>query len=547
MRLTPPPLQTASRKSWLRRVGLAGLTVALLLATAGAALVANQNVGNQSLSDDAFTRVHVFNATLERGSINHTSIHDSSLKEFAVQDATLRRSHVAESSLTRVLVEDSRLQNVGLRDATLQDVTLCNGVCQLVSGSASGDDQSLKVHARLVHDAPTTLAPGESYDLKVVASKATTLMVRNDPAGVTEFGFDNAAADSAIASLELLAKGDTTTFAMGESIALPRGQFTVRVNVAETGIIDGSTLGLVLELDGHGLRPATSTLQVVATELAFAPMEQQAFAPYLSDNVARLVMTVGTDANGNVDRDLDIAYTLNVTDVQTPSDVRLVGNRQHHAFLHGDSELFSTEPFKYSNPTSLEAHHPATLELILRDNVGLPGITYGVANFHATHLVTQSPYPATVELTAATTTSAGMQLSAGPYLVELGPLPADDRSASTPFGPLGDPMFPGTGMLRVHFVDADGAPVEPQDGWSLMVQETPDSHQVEMRVALAGKGSTFDQPLAASPAVGLPFGDFVPHEYLVCLHAGGEPICANNGDLIAIRTGSVTEVWITVA
>jgi hypothetical protein len=518
----------------------------LCLAGLAAALVSNTNVGNQRVSGEDFTRVHVFNATLENGSINHTSIHDSMLHDFEVQDATLRWTYMSGGSVERILSENSRLDDVSVHDSTLVDTTVCRDTdCRLVSGQMSGSYEDLEEHARLVGDAPETATPGSWYDIRVEDAASGMLTVTNDPSGVTAFGFDNRAPDSNVEMLELRSDEGNETFALGAAMEVP-SDFTLRVHVAETGIIDGSTLGLVLDLGGHGLRPAITTLNVTATQLAFAPLEGQAFAPYLADNVARLVISVGTDANGNVDRDLDIAYTLNVTHVQTPSDVHLVGDPQEHTYLHGDSELFSDQPFKYVNPTSLEAHHPATLEKILRDDVGLPGITYGAANFYATHFVAQSPYPTTAELTAATTASNGTALSAGPFVIEFGALPADDSSAATPFGPGGDPMFPGTGTLRVHFVDADGEPVEAKDGWALKVQETPESHTVEMVVALDGKGSTFDQPLAASPLVGLPFGDFFDHEYLVCLEADGEEVCANDGGLVAIQTGEVTEVTIRV-
>ena len=535
------------RRPSITKAGIGAIGVLLIVGLAGfaTALVTHTNVGNKAMDDEAFREVHVFNSTLERGSIDKASIRDSRLTHFGVESASIEGSYVMDASLDRVHVADSRLESVGLRATTLDDVTLCNGECRLVSGSSDG---RWDVHARLSSDAPANLSPGDTYELRVEDTRASGLTVTNDPAGVTPLGFDNRADASAVESLELWVDGEAVaTFAMGERVDLPDDDFTLRVNVAETGIVDGSTLGLVLDLDGHGLRPAISTLQVVATQLAFAPPEGQAFAPFLADNVARLVISVATDENGNVDRDLDIAYTVNVLDVEDQENLRVVGDEQKHSFLHGDSELFSDEPFKYTNPTSEAAHHPATLELILRDTVGVEGITYGSAPFYATHLVAQSPVATTVELTASTTTADGDRLEAGPYRIELGPLPEEPRSAATPFGPMGDPMFPGEGTLRVQLVDADGRHVEAEDGWVLMVQETPESHQTEIRVALDGQGTSYEMPLAASEPVGLPFGDFVPHEYLVCVHHDGETSCANDGELVTIRHDETTHVEIDVS
>lgn len=522
-----------------------GLVAVVGLVGMATAFVTDANVGNKTVADETLRGVHAFNATLEGGRLDKASVVDSRLSDFAIHDATIAGSYVDDSSLERVHASDSRLEDVGLRAATLDDVTLCNGECMLVSGPSNGD---WDVHARLGHDAPASLSPGESYELRVEDADAGGLMVTNDPAGVTALGFDNRAADDAVESLELWVDGAAVaTFAMGERVSLPDDDFTLRVNVAEAGIVDGSTLGLVLDLDGRGLRPAVSTLQVVATQLAFAPLEAQAFAPYLADNVARLVISVATDANGNVDRDLDVSYTVNVLDVDETGGARVVTpDLDEHAYLHGDSELFSDAPFKYVNPTSVAAHHPATLELILRDMVGVAGITYGAAPFYATHLVAQSPYATSVELTASATTADGERLEAGPYRVDLGPLPEEPRSAATPFGPMGDPQFPGQGTLRVQLVDGDGEPVEAEDDWVLMVQETPESHQVQMHLSLEDQGTSFEVPLAASEPVGLPFGDFVPHEYLVCVHHDGETSCANDGDLVAIRNGETTSVDIEV-
>lgn len=522
-----------------------GVVAAVALVGLAGAFVTDAHVGGKALDGETFRGVSVVNATLTSGKIDKASIHDSHLTDFDVDDATIRGSYVEAAGLERVHVTNSRLEHVGLHAASLDGVTLCNDGCMLVSGH---NTRSWDVHARLTADAPATLPPGGSFDLRVEDAEASGLTVRNDPAGVTALGFDPRAADAAVESLELWVDGAAVaTFGLGERVALPDDDFSVRVNVAETGIVDGSTLGLVLDLDGHGLRPAITTLDVVATTLAFAPPEAQAFAPYLADNVARLVISVATDEHGNVDRDLDIAYTVNVLDVQDRDNVRVVGDEQHHAFLHGDSELFGPTPIKYVNPTSAAAHHPATLELILRDMVGVAGITYGAAPFYATHLVAQSPVATSVELTASTTNADGQRLEAGPYRIDLGPLPEEPRSAATPFGPMGDPMFPGEGTLRVQLVDGDGNHVRAEDGWVLMVQETPESHQVAVHVALDGQGSGYSMPLAASPPVGLPFGDFVPHEYLVCVHHDGETDCANDGQLVAIRNGETTHVEIDVS
>jgi hypothetical protein len=534
-------------------VVIAGALGAAGLATA---LLSDNNFGRQTISGEDLERVFVYDSHLERGSIERASIHDSTLNDFQVTDATLRRSYVDGASLNRVLVEESRLEGVDLRDATLRDVTLCDGVCRLTSGGIgrSAQEADFEVHAVLHEDAPEEVAPGATFDLRVSGAHADGLTVHNDPPGTSAFGFDDAAADANV-RLELLDHGqdgnddgeDAKTFALGETQALSSGDFTLRVHVAETGIVDGSHLGLVLDLDGHRLRPAVTMLQVVATQLSFAPPEGQAFAPFLADNVARLVISLPTDEDGNVDRDLDIAYTLNVVDVDATGGHVLTGDEDQHAFLHGDSELFSDTPIKYTNPTSQAAHRPATLEFILRDTVGLEGITYGTAGFYATHLVAQSPFATTVEVTASTENADGEGLEAGPVTLELGPLPEEPRSASTPFGPLGDPQFPGEGLLRVRFVDSDGHAVEAGDDWHLTVQETPESHQTMMRLSLADAGETFEVPLAASEPVGLPFGDFVPHEYVVCVEQGDRTDCARDGQLVPISNGGTTDVSIVVS
>ena len=521
------------------------------MGTAGiaTALITDANVTGKTVSDERLRGVTIQGASVSDALIEKADVWNSTVHDAQMRHATARDSYLKDVSVHDARLVDSRVEDAKLRGVALQDVTLCDvdvpgqrdaGGCWLVDGG--------RVMAGLMQDAPERAMPGESFDLRIHPMGAGSLTVRNDPAGATALGFDPTAAPSAVANLSLVDEdGNETRFALGEAVPLPDGEEVIlRVEVARTGIIDGSTLGLVLDLDGHGLRAAMTTLDVLATQLAFAPPEMQAFAPFLADNVARLVVSVALDENGNVDRDLDVAYTVNVLDVNETAEIDVVGDRQHHAFLHGDSELFSETPFKYDNPTSEAAHHPATLELILRDMVGIEGITYGAANFYATHLVAQSPLATSIELTASATNADGERLEAGPYRIDLAELPDEPRSAATPFGPMGDPMFPGEGTLRVRLVDGDGQDVEAQDGWVLMVQETPESHQTEIHVSLAGEGSTYEMPLAASEPVGLPFGDFVPHEYLVCVHHDGQMSCANDGALVSIRDGETTQVDVDV-
>lgn len=522
---------------------VSALIVTTMLAGAAAALITDSDVINQSVADEELRGVQVRDSNVNNASIAKAAISDAAIRGASIEDVSVKASYLDKVSIQRAHVADSRVAESSIAQSTLEDVTVCNGPCELVSGS--GGDRV--VHARLPGDAPEKVSPGDSFDLRVTDVEAASLTVRNDPAGTTALGFDPTAADTTIASIELLKGGEVAqTFQLGEAVPLDDDDFTLRVHIAETGVIDGSTLGLVLDLDGRGLRTAMSTVDIVATQLAFAPIEGQAFAPFLADNVARLVISVATDEAGNVDRDLNVSYTVDVKDVDETEGFNVVGDIQEHSYLHGDSEFFSAEPIKYTNPTSPAAHHPATLELILRDTVGLEGITYGAANFYATHLVTQSPFATSVELTASATTADGRELRAGPYAIELGPLPDEERSATTPFGPMGDPTFPGKGTLAVHLVDEAGQPVRAEDGWVLMIQETPDSHQTEVFLALDGEGANFEVPLAASPLVGLPFGDFVPHEYKVCVDHGGETSCANDGALVAIQTGQTTDVSIDV-
>lgn len=526
------------------------LVVALLAMTATAgiatALVTDANVTGKTLSDERFRGVSIQDAALSGSLVEKADVVNSTLRDAEIRQASVRGSHLMDVSVRETRLADSRVDDGRLRGVALHDVTLCGtdapGVrggegCWLVDGG--------RVLAGLSQDAPALAKPGDSFDLRIRPMGAGSLTVRNDAPGTTALGFDPTAKDASVARLELVGRdGAATAFAMGEAVALPEGQemVTVRVHVAETGIVDGSKLGLVLDLDGHGLRAAMTTLDVTATRLAFAPPEMQAFAPFLADNVARLVIMLPTDEDGNVDRDVNVSMSVHVDAVHA-DDVRLADDVQDHAYLHGDSELFSDDPFGYVNPTSEVAHNPSTLEFILRDLVGVPGVTYGAADFHATHLVVQSPYPANVTLTAHATNARGEHLMSMPYDLAVGPLPDEQRTVAA-FGQ--EFTFPGAGTLRVNYLDENGDPVERQEGWELRIQETPQSHRTELRVHYPDADASDDQRLAASTQAGLPFGDFFPHEYQVCLHHDGRVDCANDGELVAIRTGEVTEVDIVV-
>lgn len=543
-----------------RASAVAFLAAAALVAAAGTAqaAISNTTVDGQVVTNDVIREARVTNSDVTHSSLAHARIVNSHVGHAQIAHASVSDSYLDHLRVEKALVEDSRVENARLSDVTLRDVTLCDasvtgeraaGECALVSAN----DDGVTEHAWLHEDAPDTVAPGESFDVRVSVAESGALKVWNDPAGLTALGFDPTAADAAVDRIEVWVDGESMgEVGLGEEFDLEDAtEFTLRVFVAESGLTDGSTLGLVVDVGGHGLRTNVATIDVLATALAFAPLEQQAFAPYLSDNVARLVISVGVDENGNVDRDLDVAYTVDVLQVATGHDKGRGPNVgedvQHHAGLHGDAELFSDNPIGYSNPESLSAHHPATLEFILRDLVGVEGITYGATNFYATHLVTQSPYYTKVMLHASATNAEGDELEAEPIEIELGRLPDEERSASTPFGPLGEPVFPGEGMLRVKFVDSDGNAVNREAGWTLSIQETPDSHRTTMHILYDEDGGSVDeQPLAASQEVGLPFGDFVPHEYKVCLHHDGKESCANDGELVAIETGETTEVEIVV-
>lgn len=532
------------------------LAIALVLASSvGIAAALSGNIVNQATGEDEIRAAHIAGSTVTNVSIENANIENSVVRAAGVRSVSINGSYLDHVAIHDASIEDSRVASGSIARSSLSDVTICRtdvengrdaGVrCRLVDGRES--------LARLWTDAPAMIAPGGSYDLRLSDVEASTLVVRNDPAGSTALGFDPTAADATIDRIELWQDDAMVqAFELGDAVSIPDEDFTLRVYVAQTGIVDGSTLGLVLDLDGHGLRPAMTTLDVVATSLGFAPADAQPFAPFLADNVARLVVSVATDDFGNVDRDLDVAYTVDVANVDSGAGLggpTLGEPIDEHSYLHGDSELFSAEPFKYVNPRSEMSHHPATLELILRDTVGVPGIVYGSAPFYATHVVAQSPYHTELTLHATTVNAAGQQLDAAPLELRYTHAPEAGSPVAHPFGPFGGEMFPGLGTLRVHFMDKDGNSIDREPGWVLFIQETPESHQTEMRIVYTedDAGPVDEQKLAASPAVGLPFGDFFPHEYKVCLEYDGKQSCWNDGELVNIRTGETTTIHLVVS
>lgn len=535
--------------------GFAVACVLVIASSVGIAAALSGNIVNQATGEDAIRGAQIAGSTVTNVSIENANIENSVVSAASVRSASINGSYLEHVAIHEASIEDSRVAFGSIARSSLSDVTIChadveNGrdagmQCRLVDGRES--------LARLWTDAPATIAPGGSYDLRLTKVVASTLVMRNDPSGSTALGFDPTAADATIDRIELWHDGAMVqTFELGEAVSLPDEDFTLRVYVAQTGIVDGSTLGLVLDLDGHGLRPAMTTLDVVATSLGFAPADAQPFAPYLADNVARLVASVAADEFGNVDRDLDIGYTVDVTSVDSGAGLggpTIAGPIDKHSFLHGDSELFSAEPFKYTNPTSAASHHPATLESILRDTVGVPGIVYGSAPFYATHVVAQSPYHTELTLTATTMNAAGVRLDAAPLALAYAHAPEADTPVAHPFGPFGGEVFPGLGTLRIHYMDASGASVDRQSGWVLSIQETPEGHQTTMRIAYTedDTGPMDEQMLSASPRVGLPFGDFVDHEYKVCLEHDGKTSCWNDGALVNIQTGETTTIHIVVS
>lgn len=537
-------------------MSILGVAAMLVIASGvGIAAALSGNIVNQVNGDTEIRAAHIAGSTISDVTILNANIENSVVSSASVRSVSINGSYLDHVAIHEASIVDSRVASGSIARSSLSDVTICradveNGRdagprCRLVDGRES--------LARLWTDGPATIAPGDSYDLRVTDAVADSLVVRNDPAGSTALGFDPTASDATIDRIELW-NGDAMarSFELGEEVSLPGEDFTLRVYVSETGIVDGSTLGLVLDLDGHGLRPAMTTLDVVATSLGFAPADAQPFAPFLADNVARLVGSVALDDFGNLDRDLAIAYTVDVTNVDSGAGLggpTIAGPHDQHSFLHGDAELFSEEPIKYSNPTSAAAHKPATLESILRDTVGVPGIVYGSAPFYATHVVAQSPYHTELTLHATTTNADGVRLEAAPLDLAFEHAPREDAPVTHPFGPFGGEVFPGLGTLRVHFMDEEGMSVEREPGWVLSIQETPESHQTMMRIEYGENdtGSVDEQMLAASPRVGLPFGDFVDHEYKVCLQYDGKESCWNDGELVNIRTGETTAIHIVVS
>lgn len=542
-----------------RRIGIIALAVAVALAIPATALLSDTTVERQFVRDDEVKDAAIRDSDAERVSIKDASIDGSRVAQASVKDASISGSYLSDLEVKDAQLADSRVERASMKDVSLDDVTVCQaevnkefgyGDCALVRVDRDGE----QVFARLTGDAPATIAPGDSYDLEVRDAEAATLTVRNDPGGLVGLGFEPgvdplglqqlgflaAANNESVASFELLVDGEVReTFGFGDTVELPQGDFTLRVNANQTGIVDHSRLALVLDLEGHGLRPAITSFDVVATNLVIPPVEDQLFAPFLADNVARLVLSVPVDADGNVDRDVNTTFRVDVTDVRSEG-ATLRGDMDQRARLHDDSRLFSEAPFSY-RPEVTAAHHPQTLELLVRENL-VAELEYGAIDAYGTHLVAMGPHATNVTLEAEAQNARGENLSAS-IDIEMGATPDEERT-ETFFGT--DFDLPGRGTLQANFVDAEGQPVQAGEGWTLFIQETPDSHGVQQSIAVDAGATGASQDLAASKQLATPLGNFASSEYRVCVDHDDRRDCAQGGELVPIRTGETSSVDIRV-
>lgn len=536
----------------------AAILIAVAVAGVATALVSDTTVDHKILDSEGFRDVGITDGDITNAGIKDASLDGTHAGFASVKDVSIKGSYLNDVSVRDAHLEDSRVQRASLKDVSLDGVTVCHaevnkdfgfGDCQLVDIGRSG----LTVHARMMGDAPATAAPGDTYDIIVRDATSSTLTVRNDPGGLVGLGFETAvdplglqslgftaAAGNESASFQLIVDGVVAEdFAFGETVDLPAEDFTLRVHVSEEGIIDSSRLGLALDLEGASLRPAITTLDVVAADIAFAPLEDQLFAPFHADDVARLVLSVAVDEFGNVDRDVNISASVEVTAVHS-GDVELVGPLNDHARLHDDSRLFTAAPFSYLQQVDA-AHHPQTLELLVREDL-VPGLPWGGVNAYGTHLIAISPFPTDVTMFAEGVNARGETMTAD-VNISLSAAPVEDRTVTI----LGSNFtLPGQGTLQVNLVDSEGRPVDAQEGWSLYIEETPDSHGVSMALAIDEGMATVAQNLSASAQLTTPLGNFAPSEYLVCVDHDGVRDCANGGELVAIETGETTEVQIVV-
>lgn len=578
------------------------------------------------LDDDLIKMEH---ALLDQGS--GAMIKDAKLEDSYVDDVTLLRSSIEDSRIENSSIQFSKVEDGTLCDTTVtggitvaNNTTLINNTTLVTDGihfanctAVTVEDGEVEVHAVIEQDAPETIAPGESYDVRINGSDAEELTVFNDPGGLVGLGFETefdplrlhehafpAVADNdSIVTLQLwmpaadnatddnltddnvtngnvtngnvtngnvtngnltngnvtngnLTNGNVTNgnvtdnetgnatllanFTFGETVELPDGPFVLRVITNNTSIIDGTRIGLLLELDDHAVRPEMTSFEVVATELVIPPVEEQLFAPFLADDVARLVLSVPVDDHGNVDRDVNISFAVTVNAVNVTDNVTFVGDLQDRARLHDDSRLFSEAPFSYLSEVDM-AHHPQTLELLVSLNLD-DEIGYGDIDAYGTHLVAIGPYETNVTLDASATNATGGSLSASLDIL-MGATPDDEHEAEA-FGE--DFELPGTGELNVAFVNETGESVASGEDWTLFIQETPDSHGVAQTIAVANNSTFVRQDLAASAQVGTPFGNFVPSAYMVCVDHGVTRDCAS-GPLVEIETGETTSVEIEIS
>lgn len=530
---------------------MAMLVAAFLLApVSGAVNISHASLDGRILTDDDFSLVSITRSTISGSSVSHASIETSTLTNSQVSMATMDHDWMQGGSLDHVRVADSRLVGVsGTFVEARDDVTACSST---LNGRAYDACTLLGSHgdarATITQDAPASIGPNETYSVGFQAKDTSSvtfdletalLPVENKVLGARDV-FDVTAKD-AIATIEVSnASGVLGTGTVGSAIALG-GQhgdtLTAKITTA-TKVIDTTIIQLRAHVNGGALLFGRTSVDVIATSLAFVPVADQPFAPYISDDVARLVGTVPLDKYGNTDRTINVSVTETVVGYDAPFPV----DSTRAAALHGDSEFGSATPILYDQPTSPAAHHPSALELIIRQ-VNHVMVPFGYLPFHATHLITLGPYEATVNLTATATNELGATMTAEPLTLVYAPAPDAERRVSTPFGAF---TFPGRGSITLH----DPAHADMTGTARVTITETPNSHNVTLvaQVPVQNGDVTLTLPstiFVPFPTGNLPFGNFVPNKYVITSELGGKTARVEDGGQEAITVGRNDQEAVT--
>lgn len=514
-------------KSWTPRAAI--LVAALLLPLASAAVFSGMDLNGRTADGARVIGGSVDRSNLEDVLIRDADVSQSQIARAGIEDSNLREVQVKQANLRDSTLAQARVESSVLHDVTLgADVTLCRvggdrdlGSCALVSPDGN-------VVARIEQDAPATAHPNGSFDVKLDLQRAANaltvhvapsfLPVESATLGIRDV-FDVSAVN-AIRSVEVHHDGRlVASGGAGQALALPGGMdgdVTLRVHLAEK-VVDTSMLRLRVDTGNGAITFAPTQIQVVGTQLAILPQDQQPFGPYFADALGRLVATSVTDQWGNADRDIDVAMTERALDYAGPDHL----DGTHSASVHGDAEFLGNDPIQYSREHSAAAHHPLTLEFVTRQ-VNKLDVPFGGLPVHATHVVAMGPYETRLELTASAVNARGERLEAGPVEFVFAPA-AQTETVVTNAG--GSFAIPGTGQLIVQFKDDAGDRVR--------YHETPESHDIFVTRHVADdEDNDVHMQLASSVKTGLPFGNFVASEYAVV--ADGERV---NEDLVHVEAG----------